>query len=216
MADNVAITAGTGTDIATDDISSAHYQLVKLTLGELNSNDGPVSTTNPIPAKIRGTMVTVAATVTRPSANGTQYNIGDALSDSATVPTAGGGTITGAARASGGSGVITDIVATTTAAEATPPEIELWIFDTAPTAINDNAAFTVSDSEAQTLVARVPFTFETIGANGHASANNLGIGFTTVGSANLRFLVRVTNTYTPLNATPGETFTFRLKILQVD
>lgn len=33
MADNVAITAGTGTSIATDDIAGVHYQRVKLALG---------------------------------------------------------------------------------------------------------------------------------------------------------------------------------------
>lgn len=33
MADNVAITAGSGTSIATDDVGGAHYQRVKLALG---------------------------------------------------------------------------------------------------------------------------------------------------------------------------------------
>lgn len=33
MADNVAITAGSGTSVATDDIASVHYQRVKLSLG---------------------------------------------------------------------------------------------------------------------------------------------------------------------------------------
>lgn len=33
IADNVAVTAGVGTSIATDDISSVHYQRVKLSLG---------------------------------------------------------------------------------------------------------------------------------------------------------------------------------------
>ena len=87
MADGVDITAGSGTTIATDDISGDHYQLVKLTLGALNSDDGPVSSTNPMPTKIRGTMATVTATVTRPSADGTQYAIGDALSNSTSAPT---------------------------------------------------------------------------------------------------------------------------------
>mgnify|MGYP001766548224 CR=1 FL=1 len=37
MADNVPITAGSGTTIATDDISSVHYQRVKLVDGTLDS-----------------------------------------------------------------------------------------------------------------------------------------------------------------------------------
>lgn len=40
MADNVAITQGTGTDIATDDIGSVHYQVVKLGVGAANAVDG--------------------------------------------------------------------------------------------------------------------------------------------------------------------------------
>lgn len=37
MADNVAITAGSGTTIATDDVSNVHYQRVKLVDGTLDS-----------------------------------------------------------------------------------------------------------------------------------------------------------------------------------
>lgn len=33
MADNVPITAGSGTTIATDDVGAVHYQLIKLTFG---------------------------------------------------------------------------------------------------------------------------------------------------------------------------------------
>lgn len=50
MADNIAITAGTGTTIATDDVGGAHYQRIKLDVGA----DGaalPVSYTNPMPVK---------------------------------------------------------------------------------------------------------------------------------------------------------------------
>jgi len=36
MADNVAITAGVGTSIATDDVSGVHYQINKLAIGALN------------------------------------------------------------------------------------------------------------------------------------------------------------------------------------
>ena len=40
MADNVAITEGAGTTIATDQVDSAHYQLVKLVDGTLDSTAG--------------------------------------------------------------------------------------------------------------------------------------------------------------------------------
>ena len=44
MADNVAITAGAGTNIATDDIGGVHYQRVKVTYGADGSATDPSST----------------------------------------------------------------------------------------------------------------------------------------------------------------------------
>lgn len=52
MADNVTLDPGAGGSVvATDDVGGVHYQLVKLTLGALNANDGPVSAANPLPVK---------------------------------------------------------------------------------------------------------------------------------------------------------------------
>lgn len=51
MADNVAITAGSGTTIATDDVGGAHYQYVKLAFGA----DGTAtlaSSSNPLPSSL--------------------------------------------------------------------------------------------------------------------------------------------------------------------
>jgi hypothetical protein len=42
LADNVAISAGSGTSIATDDVGGVHYQKFKLILGAENAADGPV------------------------------------------------------------------------------------------------------------------------------------------------------------------------------
>jgi hypothetical protein len=50
MADDVAITAGSGTTVATDDIAGRHFQRFKLTLGADGVNDGDISTANPMPA----------------------------------------------------------------------------------------------------------------------------------------------------------------------
>ncbi len=62
MADNVAITAGSGTNIAADDVSSVFYQKVKLDVG----GDGatlPVSATaNAIPVKALDDVITIDAT----------------------------------------------------------------------------------------------------------------------------------------------------------
>lgn len=49
MADNVAITEGSGTTIAADEIAGAKHQRVKVTLGADGTNDGDVSSANPMP-----------------------------------------------------------------------------------------------------------------------------------------------------------------------
>jgi len=48
MADNVAITAGAGTSVATDDIGGAHFQRVKLVQGADGTNDGDTGFFNPL------------------------------------------------------------------------------------------------------------------------------------------------------------------------
>lgn len=52
MADNINIDTGSGATVATDEISGEHLQIMKLALGVDNSNDGLVSSTNPMPTEI--------------------------------------------------------------------------------------------------------------------------------------------------------------------
>jgi hypothetical protein len=159
----------------------------------------------------QGYFATCSTDVTRP-ADTNAYAVNDALSDSTTTPTTGGFTFTGAARNSGGSGIITDAIIATSNDAATQLQGEIMIFNQAVTAINDNAAWAITDAEAKTLIGKIPFTLEDIGNNGWCHVQNLNIGFTCSGSANLRFLVRVKNAYTPASA---EVLTFIIKCLQV-
>ena len=235
--------SGTATPvIATDDVSGVHYQIVKVTIGALDAagnlivggagavtagvqrvtlaSDDPAVTSLAIlddwdstdACKTVSPQVTVTTDLTRP-ANATVYAANDAMTD--TSAPSGGLTFTGCARTSGGSGIITDLVVSTGDDPATPLTGELFIFDTAPgTTPADNAAFAVADADIKTLVAIIPFALVDVGNNDACHVQNLNIGFTTVGSANLRFLVRVKAAYTP----PGNSgvYTFRLKILQTD
>lgn len=54
MADNVAITPGSGDSIAADDISGAKYQRIKIIHGADGVNDGDVSSANPLPVTTSG------------------------------------------------------------------------------------------------------------------------------------------------------------------
>ena len=54
MADNFQASAGTGDGVAfaSDDISSVHYPRVKLVHGADGTNDGDISTANPLPVRV--------------------------------------------------------------------------------------------------------------------------------------------------------------------
>ena len=149
---------------------------------------------------------TVDLQITRP-ANTTTYAVNDALAD--TTPTAGGFTLTGMARVSGGSGFISDAVFSFEEDAATPLQGELWLFDQSVTAVTDNAAFAVSDAEARTLVGIIPFVLTDGGNNGIHHVERVNLPYTCSGSANLRALVRVKNAYVP--TTNSSILTVRLK-----
>lgn len=51
MADNVSITQGAGTTLATDEVGGVHYQIIKVAAGALDSI-AIVSTTNPFPVRL--------------------------------------------------------------------------------------------------------------------------------------------------------------------
>lgn len=251
MADNVAITEGVGTSVATDDVSGNHYQRMKISNGEADSAvhlgvyaedeasaDGDtgllaLAVRKDTPANTSGTdgdyealqmsagklwtaplgfPVSVSTDITRP-ADTTAYAANDALSNSTSAPTSGGFTLSSICRKSGGSVLITDVIVTTSNDAATLLQGEVWIFNQSVTNINDNTAFAVSDSEIKTCVAKVPFALEDAGNNGFYHSQNLSILVTASGSADLRFLVRVKNAYTPANA---EVITVIVKGIQVD
>lgn len=213
MADNTTLNTGSGGDvIATDDIAGVKIQRVKLVEGADGVNDGDISATNPLPVSSLGFPKTVKVDVTRP-ADTTAYAAGDCISDSTSAPTSGGFTITSAGRQSGGSCIITDVCVASSNDPATRLAGEIFIFDTSVTNVNDNAAFVVSDTEIKTCVAVIPFSLFDAGNNGYAHITGLNILATCSGSANLRFLLRARNAYTPANA---EVLSFAFKLMQVD
>jgi hypothetical protein len=216
MADNVTIPAsGSGTAtpvIATDDVSSVHFQKIKVDGG----GDGA---TVPIVAGVQAStaslpvvgpndeFVTVDSSFNRP-ADTTTYAVNDQIADSTSAPTLP--TLSSVVKASGGSGIIIDLILNTTNDPALPLQGELFIFDSSVTLANDNAAFAISDADSLKLVAGpIPFAMVDIGNQHVAHIQGLNVGFTCVGTANLRWSMRAKNAYIPANA---ETFNLRAKI----
>lgn len=178
-------------------------------IGKVGIDQTTPGTTNLV--QITGTQVAsvldCATTITRP-ADTNAYTANDAFANSTSAPTAGGFTFTSAAAVSGGGGIITDAVIVASA--ATLYQGEIWIFDSATAAVpNDNAAFACSDADCLLLLGKIPFTLVAdVSTTSLACISGLNIGYHCVGTANLRFLVRITNAPTPGNA---ETLTIRIK-----
>lgn len=86
MADDVPITAGTGTNVATDDIGGRHFQRVKVTQG-VDGTATDVSSTNPLPTMAPDfTAGPTNITVTDTAGGGAPGGAGALIS---TAPTAG-------------------------------------------------------------------------------------------------------------------------------
>lgn len=274
MADNVPITAGTGTAIAADDIGSVWYQRVKVTWGpDGTANDADVATGKPLPVQLRGSAggdvvkledgasadgdpgvpvlavrkatpantsgadgdyeflqmsagrlwasatidaalpagaavigytinwgAKVSTTITRPN-DTTTYAAGDAWSTSGGTAL----TFTGCLRGTGLISRLTNMIIVDSAYVALGLQGELWLFNAAPTAIADNAAFTLTDAEMATVVAVIPFAISTtglatVGAGGNSLAyvNAIGIDVTGAADANLYGQIKVLNAYVPV------------------
>lgn len=153
---------------------------------------------------------TITSTVTRP-ANTNTYTVNDVWA--ATTPAVGGSTLTAACRASGTSGMLTDMIIMTSAAPGTLLQGEIWLFDQAVTAVADEAAFALSDAEQAFLIGVVPFTVVANPSNAHKHVTGLNYGYTCVGTANLRYLVKVINAYVGASA---EVLTVKAKVMYVD
>lgn len=156
---------------------------------------------------ITGAISTLTTSITRP-ADTNVYAANDALANSTSAPTSGGFTFTSACVGSGGFGKIKSAIVSASAVTAYQGEI--WIFDQSVTATNDNAALSVSDADILNIVGVIPFnTTDVNAANSISYVTGLDIGYTCVGTANLRFLVKILNTPTPGNA---EVLNFRLQV----
>lgn len=143
MADNVSITAGSGTNIAADDISSVLYQRVKLTVGGDGTNTGDLAG-----RQVSGATDVAAYTDPRPYRS--VFSITPAISTSPAY-TSGDclgsvNTVTNAARFSGGGGVITSVTVLDKT-QAQRAAFDILLFNSSVTATTDNAAFALDDAD---------------------------------------------------------------------
>lgn len=158
------------------------------------------------------------AVLTR-SADTTAYAAGDIVANSATVPVVN--VLANAALANSRGGVINSLILIDSNKATTAGDFELWLFNAAYTATNDNAAFAPTDAEAATVEAIIslPGSASIIGNAGTAAAgnriyqiNNIDKEFRCAASSkNLWWALVARNAYEPVSA---EIFTLKLDIAQ--
>lgn len=181
---------------------------------------GQTSLDQPIPAgeahigSVGGKCFKISGSVQRPN-DTTTYAARDVIGTAVTANI----TLADVARIAGGSGFIFKTRIISSANKALKPTFELWIFDTAPANVADNAPFAPSDAELLTVQAVIPVTTGYVGnagadANGNYILISDAVPFSfkcTSLVKNLYAVLVVTNAYIPI---AQEIFTVVLDVMQ--
>lgn len=224
MADNVAVTAGAGTTIATDDVSSVHYQVVKLDLGADGLSNRVTAAVDvaagAADALFAAGVVHDAALAALTPADGDYTHLrvdGQGalwvrqpplvvVSATPTLDTliyASGDSLhtavlsfANAVRVSGGSGVVDKLIVVDKDLQSAAGE--LWLFSASVTPAAANAAHSISDADAALCVGVIPFgTYYASALNSVSVAKDIRLPFTVAATTLFGIAVtRGTPTYT--------------------
>lgn len=181
MADNVAITAGTGTTIATDEVAVnggtvSHVQFVKLVDGTADGTTGIKGTSDGLYVVSHRDVLRISVASAGLTTATTSYTAGDQVGTQFTLANA--------AQTTGGTGYITGV--TLVDAADIIGAYDIVFFDSTVTLAADNAAFAISDADALKIVAVVQLNGAyDIGNNRVAQAYNLSIPYTCSGGTSL-------------------------------
>jgi hypothetical protein len=195
MTNNVAVTAGAGTSIATDDVSNVHYQVVKLALGDEDVATR-VSATDPLPVEV---LEITAGETHVGEVGGNSILITPTWTITAGAYTAGdviGGelTLTNAMRVTSGSGVLHSI--TIFDADNEGAEMDILLFDANPSGTyTDNGAPTWNSADEAKFIGHVAIAtsdYLTINAQKLVTKTNIGLTVKANGSQNLYAVIVLT------------------------
>lgn len=154
----------------------------------------------------------VTASKTRP-ADTTAYAAGDVVAESTSAATVW--TFAGMARSLGLGGILQGAVMIDSVAQSTKPDLELYLFDTAITTQNDNAAWAPTDSDMEKCLGMIAFSsgqFKTGSGNGIVNVEGISKVFQCASAArDLYGILVVRNAYTPAS---GEKIVIRLAVIQ--
>lgn len=159
---------------------------------------------------VGGSTNIISTTIRRPN-DANIYAIDDVLSSSTTAPDLM--TFGSAARIEGGAGWVIAAIMITDQAQATRPDVRLILFDAAPIAQNDNAAFTPTGTDAAHIVGWIDFDAYQNGiVNTIYYVKNFEVAFHCApGQRALYGIPVMKNAYAPV---ANENFTFKLEVMQ--
>lgn len=200
MADNIAVTEGSGKIVRSEEINDKQYQLVKLVDGTEDSEEripgdetyGLAADVKRIAAgenvigKVAGGGISISVT---PTITAGAYAAKDAVG--------GEMTFANAVRLSGGSGIINSVVIVDEG--DVKAGLELWLFHTTVAEAADNAAMDFTDSELLTCVGVIP-----ISTGDYYSLADNGVGC--VPRVGLQFKCAATSLFGQLKCTGTPTF----------
>ena len=161
---------------------------------------------------VRPASKSITVTKTRP-ADTVTYTAGDVVNESTSAGTVW--TFASCARTVGAGGIVqaADLIIST--AQTLKFDGVLWLFDTAPTTVNDNVAWAPTDAEMKTFIAALSFSnagWKTGSGNGQIELKGLSDSFQCGAATTSLFGVLVANNaYVPTSA---EDITIRLRIVQ--
>lgn len=208
MVDNVTITEGAGTTVATDDISTVHYQRVKAVLGADGTAVDPAADVGVSGTDVqRVTLASDQAVVIKvaPTVTAGAYTANDCIG--------GEQTLSNAARVSGQGGVLSGIMCAIEDDAANgwrANDIEVIIFDSNPAGTyTDNTALAVTDADSILIMGSILLdTHVDCGNVSLLYAQNIGLIYECNGSANL-YAVAVNRGGRIPDATDGMHFTYQ-------
>jgi len=196
MADNVAITAGAGTSIASDDVGGVQHQRVKLTpgpdgtatvdVGGRTVDGGSTNSALYVDPRSKAVRLSVTPTVSTTPAYAAKDAVGALL------------TFANAARASGGSILLQSVQIIDKSDSHQDAPLDVVLFDRTFTAPTDNAIFAPTDAEMANCVGVVPmYSWADFSVNSVATNNSVGLEIVLNGTDLFGALVtRGTPTYT--------------------
>lgn len=206
MADNIAITAGTGTTVATDDVSGVHYQRMKLHTAEADSAEGigdtDMGSTRALWVDQRLQTVAVQATVSGLATSAT-YAADDQVGTEIVFA--------GMARANGLGGLITTCLLIDESRNYLGGE--LWLFDQSVTPAADSAAFSFSDADALHVVGVVPIPYGFWNGGNLVCQSTPGLAYKCASGSTSLYGYLVTRS--ALGAGFGSTTAIKMKLLSV-